>query len=150
MPRAEPLRAQFGLIERYLSHLGAQRDDVQLGVGDDAALINPLRNAANVDAGVVQVRTDCVHVNLHKQSLARVEQNIASALTALTEKQNTHHYQCAWISLCLSLPNADEALLATITKTMHAYCSTRAIAVVGGDTTGGDASLLIFANAFAR
>jgi len=32
---------EFELIERYLSRLGARRDDVLLGVGDDAALLRP-------------------------------------------------------------------------------------------------------------
>ena len=32
---------EFELIERYLSRLGARRDDVVLAVGDDAALVRP-------------------------------------------------------------------------------------------------------------
>jgi thiamine monophosphate kinase len=49
--------------------------------------------------------------------------------------------------MALTLADANEVLVHAIAHAMHEHCSEHRIAIVGGDTTSGDQSLLIFLNA---
>lgn len=122
---------EFELIARYLTGRGARRDDVSLGVGDDAAIVRPragsdLALAADTlvagrhfpdgfDAGDVGHRV--LAVNL-------------SDLAAMGAEP-------AWALLTLSLPAADAAWLDAFASALDALAKRFDTALVGGDTTAG-------------
>ena len=146
MPQAQAARGEFDLIERHLSRLGAVRADVQLGVGDDAALLNPRCDTQ----GLTQVRSNCMQLALHGQSAQQITTAIETAVNAMVNEHDSNNFQSARATLVLSMPSADELLLTQIAAAAHEVCEQHDIAVVGGDTSAGAPSLLIFVNAIAR
>lgn len=130
MARA-PAAGEFELIARYLSHLGSDRDDVLLGVGDDAAVVrappghdlalahDTLVEGVHFPAGMPadQVGHRCLAVNL-------------SDLAAMGARP-------AWGLLSLTLPSGDEDWVRQFAAGLDALARESGLAVVGGDTTSG-------------
>ena len=126
-----PRRGEFALIERYLAHLGAARGDVPLGPGDDAALLDPQRDAVAV---AVAAATDCADPR------AAAREPLAAALQALRGAGAIP----AWATLALSLEGADEDWLRGFADALHEACVAEGVQVVGGDTTGGGDAVTLF------
>lgn len=128
---------EFELIERYLSRLGARRDDVLLGVGDDAALLRPppgLELALAADTIV-----EGVHFppGLSPEAIGhRVLAVNLSDLAAMGAEP-------AWALLTLTLQRADGDWLRGFSGGLHELARHHGLAVVGGDTTSGPLSATI-------
>ena len=116
---------EFDLIERHFKALGATRDDVVLGVGDDAALLRP-PPGATVCAVSSSNRAD-----LTARGMA--EQLVSDAVTALQARGA----RPAWATLALSLEREDACWLADFAGALHEALTSADVALVGGDTTGG-------------
>jgi thiamine-monophosphate kinase len=122
---------EFELIDRYLSRLGAQRDDVVLGVGDDAALLRPppgLELAMAVDTIV-----EGVHF-----PVAMPAGDIGHRVLAVNlSDMAAMGAEPAWALLTLTLPAAEEDWLRDFASGLHELARRHATALVGGDTTAG-------------
>lgn len=128
---------EFELIERYLSRLGAGRDDVALGVGDDAALLRPpsgLELAWSTDTIVAGVHfpADLPPEDVGYRSLA-VNLSDLAAMGA----------EPAWALLALTVPRADEEWVRGFALGLHGLAREHGMAVVGGDTTRGPLSVTV-------
>lgn len=122
---------EFELIERYLSRLGAQRDDVLLGVGDDAALLRPpagleLALAADTVVEGVHFPAGLDAADLGHRVLA-VNLSDMAAMGA----------EPAWALLTLTLPRAEHDWLRGFANGLHELARQHGTALVGGDTTSG-------------
>jgi thiamine-monophosphate kinase len=122
---------EFELIERYLSRLGACRDDVILGVGDDAALVKPpagleLALAADTIVEGVHFPPGLPPTDVGHRVLA-VNLSDMAAMGA----------EPAWALLTLTLPAAEESWLRGFASGLHELARRYGTAVVGGDTTSG-------------
>jgi thiamine-monophosphate kinase len=122
---------EFELIDRYLSRLGARRDDVVLGVGDDAALLRPppgLELAAAADTIVEGVHFPAAMPagDIGHRVLA-VNLSDMAAMGA----------EPAWALLTLTLPAAEEDWLRDFASALHELARRHGTALVGGDTTAG-------------
>jgi thiamine-monophosphate kinase len=122
---------EFELIERYLSRLGARRDDVVLGVGDDAALVRPpagleLALAADTVVEGVHFPAGLDAADLGHRVLA-VNLSDMAAMGA----------EPAWALLTLTLPAAEAEWLRGFASGLHELARRHGTAVVGGDTTSG-------------
>jgi thiamine-monophosphate kinase len=122
---------EFELIERYLSRLGARRDDVLLGVGDDAALLRPpagleLALAADTVVEGVHFPAGLDAADLGHRVLA-VNLSDMAAMGA----------EPAWALLTLTLPGADPDWLRGFASGLHELARRHGTALVGGDTTAG-------------
>jgi thiamine-monophosphate kinase len=121
---------EFDLIERYFSRGGGRRD-VLLGVGDDAALLEPppgFALAAAVDT-LVEGRhflPDAPPDSVGHQALA-VNLSDLAAMGA----------DPAWALLSLSLPESDESWLKSFAAGLYALADSHGVALVGGDTVRG-------------
>ena len=123
---------EFELIERHFAALGAARDDVILGVGDDAALLVAppgcrlmvASASASGDAQPEAVALDCFH-------------RAARALRAVGAIP-------AWLTLALSLERVDEPWVARFAIALDRACREAGVRVVGGDTTAGVSAVTIF------
>ena len=121
---------EFDLIERYFSRGGGRRD-VLLGVGDDAALLEPPSGfalAAAVDT-LVEGRhflPDAPPDSIGHQALA-VNLSDLAAMGA----------DPAWALLSLSLPESDESWLKSFAAGLYALADSHGVALVGGDTVRG-------------
>ena len=88
---------EFQLIARHLSRLGADRPDVVLGPGDDAALLDPGGRALAVAHG---------HSDAAGEPRAAAVACLREALAGLAEAGATP----AWATLALSLAPGDYVL----------------------------------------
>ncbi|MBV8784274.1 MAG: thiamine-phosphate kinase [Gammaproteobacteria bacterium] len=125
-----PLSEQT-LIERFFRAVGAQRGDVGLGVGDDAALLRPAPGqelVVTTDTLVAGVHfpPDCPAAAIGHRALAVNLSDIA-AMGA----------EPCWALLALTLPQADAAWLAEFAAGLGTLAREHGVALVGGDTTRG-------------
>src|SRR6202043_4115486 len=122
---AMPL-TEFALIERYFSHCGAERRDVELGVGDDAALLRPpvgedLVAAIDTLVAGVHFPPDAMPGSIGHRALA-VNLSDLAAMGA----------RPAWALLALTLPRPDERWLEEFALGFGALARAHDVALVGG------------------
>jgi thiamine-monophosphate kinase len=122
---------EFALIERYFSHCGAERRDVELGVGDDAALLRPEPSEDLVAA------IDTLVAGVHFLPDAAPESIGHRALAVNLSDLAAMGARPAWALLALTLPAADERWLEGFARGFGALARAHDVALVGGDTTAG-------------
>ena len=127
---------EFELIERFFTW-PPRSESVALGVGDDAALINPTPGCelvVSVDM-LVESRhflagTDPAHLG-HKTLAVNLSDIAAMGATP------------RWALLAGALPDSDPAWLAAFAHGFHALADMHGIDLVGGDTTRGPRNLCV-------
>lgn len=128
---------EFELIERYLSRLGTQRDDVLLGVGDDAALVRP-------PAGVeLALAADTVVEGVHFPPELAADDLGHRVLAVNLSDMAAMGAEPAWALLTLTLPRTDPEWLRGFATGLHELARRHGTQVVGGDTTAGPLSATI-------
>jgi thiamine-monophosphate kinase len=135
--------AEFDLIARIRAR-AAVRDDVILGIGDDAALLRPpaaMQLAVAMDtlnAGV-HFPIDSAPADLGWKALA-VNLSDLAAMGAAP----------AWCTLSLSLPDGDAGFVDGFLDGFLALAEQHHLALVGGDTTRGPLSICVTAHGFVE
>ena len=128
--------SEFHLIER-LRQRSRQRDDVLLGIGDDAALLKVPDNHALV------VTTDTLvagqHFPIDTEAADIGWKALAVNLSDLAAMGATP----AWASLALTLPEADDDWIDAFADGFFELAELHGVALVGGDTTRGPLSITI-------
>lgn len=127
---------EFALIARHLTTLGARRTDVVLGVGDDAAILDHPSSHG--------LRSAAMCISLAGHSNALVMRTINESIRHLATELSDEGFSPAWVTLALTLPQFDNVLVQSIAGALHEACLQHNLAVIGGDTTAGKASLTIF------
>lgn len=130
--------AEFSLIERYFARAPVARDDVILGIGDDAALLAVSSNDY-LTTSVVSIDQNIVE-NADGATLGHLA--LALPLTELASRDATPR----WFTLGLSLPCLDTQWLDVFSKALLVLADTYACALVGGDTTQGERRITVFAH----
>lgn len=130
--------AEFDLIELIRARV-ASRDDVVLGIGDDAALLRmPPGHELVVTADTlnegVHFPADTTPADLGWKALAVNLSDLASMGA-----------RPAWCTLSLSLPQADDTWLAGFLDGFLELAQVHGIALAGGDTTRGPLSVAVTA-----
>lgn len=128
---------EFEIIAKYFSDALAGREDVVLGVGDDAALLRvpPGRElvvAADTIVSGVHFPADTAPESIGYRALA-VNLSDLAAMGAMP----------AWFTLALTLPRADEAWLAAFSRGLLDLAREFNVALVGGDTTSGPLTVTV-------
>jgi thiamine-monophosphate kinase len=128
---------EFELIERYFADGFGKRDDVLLGVGDDAALVRvppgcELVVAADTLVAGVHFPHDLAAEHIGYRVLAVNLSDIAAMGAAP-----------AWCTLALTLPQADEQWLGDFTRGLRELAIRHRVALIGGDTTHGPLTLTL-------
>jgi thiamine-monophosphate kinase len=123
--------SEFALIDRYFRKCGVRRTDVRVGVGDDAALLEPQAGCELVAA--IDTLVAGVHFP-HGSPAASIGHRVLavnlSDLAAMGARPS-------WALLALTLPNVDEAWLSEFAAGFSALAYAYDVALVGGDTTSG-------------
>jgi len=125
------------LITRYFRSCGAQRRDVTLGVGDDAALLEcppGMQLVATTDTLVAGV-----HFPPSIPAAAIGHRALAVNLSDLAAMGA----RPAWALLALTLPEADEHWLTEFAAGFSALARAHEVALVGGDTTRGPLTVTV-------
>jgi thiamine-monophosphate kinase len=123
--------SEFELISRFFSRVGAQRGDVVLGVGDDAAVLECPPHSQLVAA--IDSLVEDVHFPKDSPARSIGHRALAVNLSDLAAMGA----QPAWALLALALPAADEAWLGDFSDGLDALARQHGVALVGGDTTAG-------------
>jgi thiamine-monophosphate kinase len=138
MPAGPGRLSEFELIDRYFARrTPADRADVILGVGDDAALLR-LPQGSDLVAAV-----DTLVVGRHfpqgSDPKSIGHRSLAVNLSDMAAMGATP----AWATLALTLPAADPAWLEGFSSGLLQLAAAHGVALVGGDTTAGPLTISI-------
>ena len=138
----EPRRsAEFELIERIRARAGA-REDVLLGIGDDAALLQ-------VPAGhELVLSTDTLVAGVHFPDDTAATDIGWKALAVNLSDLAAMAATPAWVSLALTMPQPDADWLDAFLDGFCELADAHQVALVGGDTTRGPLAITITAHGF--
>ncbi len=129
--------SETSLIERFFRAAGAQRADVSLGIGDDAALLTVPQGCDLV--ATTDTLVNAVHFPAATAPAAIGHRALAVNLSDLAAMGA----RPAWALLALTLPQADEVWLGEFAAGLSALARTHRVALVGGDTTRGPLTVTI-------
>jgi len=130
---------EFELIKHFFTKQIVKRKDVELGIGDDCAVIAPIENqnivvtTDTLVAGVHFPFNTCPRAIGHKAVAVNL-----SDIAAMGAKPS-------WLSLALTLPDVDEAWLSEFSEGVFELCEFYNVELIGGDTTQGPLSITITA-----
>lgn len=130
---------EAALIRRYFQALTAHREGVALGVGDDAALLEPPAE------GRVAVSCDTLVSGVHFPEDIPVEALGHRSLAVNLSDIAAVGGRPLWVLLSLSLPAYDAQWLEAFTQGFKGLADRHGVALVGGDTTRGALSVTITA-----
>lgn len=123
--------SEFDIIDKYFSLRQRERDDVVLGIGDDAAL---LRVPPGMELAVaVDSIFEGVHFPVGTDGTAVGHKALAVNLSDMAAMSA----EPAWATLALSMPKADEAYVAAFAEGFFHVAETFNVQLVGGDTVRG-------------
>lgn len=128
---------EFDLIRHYLTGLGARRDDVRLGVGDDAALLQAPSGQC------LAMSTDTLVAGVHFPEDAPVAVIGHKALAVNLSDLAAMGAEPAWATLSLTLPQPDAAWLEAFAGGLDALARAHDVALVGGDLCRGPLSMTL-------
>ncbi len=134
--------SEFELIQRHFSELGSRRDDVLLGVGDDAALLQP------TPGEVLALCVDTLVGGVHFPQDAPADSVGHKALAVNLSDLAAMGARPAWATLSLTVPTADEDWIAAFARGFGDLARYHGIALVGGDLTRGPLSVSVQAAGF--
>jgi thiamine-monophosphate kinase len=129
--------AEANLIERYFRDLGARRDDVTLGIGDDAALLRmPLGTE-------LVLTTDALVEGVHFLAGAPARSLGHRALAVNLSDIAAMGAAPCWALLSLNLPTVDESWLQAFAQGFGALAQQHQVALVGGNLSRGPLSITV-------
>lgn len=130
---------EFDLIKKYFTEQVIKRKDVMLGIGDDCAIVNSIKEQQ------IAVTTDTlvagVHFPLETSPRAIGHKSVVVNLSDLAAMGA----EPAWISLAITLPDVDEAWIDEFCQGVFDVCEYYNVQLIGGDTTQGPLSITITA-----
>ncbi|HTM71283.1 MAG TPA: thiamine-phosphate kinase [Luteimonas sp.] len=132
---------EFELIER-IRRRAAGRDDVVLGIGDDAALLLPPPGM------LLAAATDTLNIDVHFPGETAAADIGWKALAVNLSDLAAMGAQPAWATLSLSLPHADVAWVDAFLDGFLELAARHGLALVGGDTTRGPLSVCVTVHGF--
>ncbi|MBB6600036.1 thiamine-phosphate kinase [Luteimonas sp. MC1825] len=134
--------AEFELIDLIRARAAHGRDDVLLGIGDDAAVLH-------VPAGrELVVAMDTLNAGVHFPAGTAPADIGWKALAVNLSDLAAMGAEPAWCTLSLSLPEGDAAWVAAFLDGFMALAAEHRVALVGGDTTRGPLSISVTVHGF--
>ena len=129
--------SEFDIMARYFAQATAKRDDVVLGIGDDAAVIEPPAGQQLVVA--IDTLVAGVHFPLDTDPYDIGWKALAVNLSDLAAMGA----QPAWLTLALTLEHNDEDWLAAFSRGLADLAGQSGLQLVGGDTTRGPLTVTV-------
>jgi len=127
--------AEFELIDRYFKALLGYGRGVDLGIGDDCALLT-------VPAGQqLAVSIDTLVEGTHFLPDMPADQLAHRAVASCVSDLAAMGAEPVWVTLALTLPEADEAWLLLLSEGLGEALQRYGLSLVGGDTTRGHRTL---------
>ncbi|HEU4621326.1 MAG TPA: thiamine-phosphate kinase [Burkholderiaceae bacterium] len=129
---------EFELIRRYFVRANAPRDEVQLGIGDDCALLNA--------GGSLAISTDMLVEGRHFFREVAADALGHKALAVNLSDLAAMGAEPIAFTLALALPHEraqDDAWLSDFARGLFALADRHHCALIGGDTTAGPLAITI-------
>ncbi len=133
---------EFVIIDDYFKSNIVNRDDVLLGIGDDAALLKV--PADQLLAVSVDTLVEGVHFSVNTLPADIGYKSVAVNLSDLAAMGATP----AWMTLALTMPKADENWLREFARGFFEIAKSYNVQLVGGDTTHGPLTISVQVNGF--
>ncbi|MGO2477124.1 MAG: thiamine-phosphate kinase [Pseudoalteromonas sp.] len=130
---------EFELINRYFKGRGITRRDVDLGIGDDCALVTIPENCQ------LAVTTDTLVAGVHFFDDISPRALGHRALAVNLSDLAAMGAEPTWMSVALTLPSLDVQWLEEFTEGMHEIAEYFNVQIIGGDTTQGPLAITICA-----
>ncbi|PLR38668.1 thiamine-phosphate kinase [Chimaeribacter californicus] len=128
---------EFDVIARYFDRYKHSRRDVQLGIGDDCALLTV------AEKQVLAISTDTLVEGTHFLPTIDPADLAYKALAVNVSDLAAMGADPAWLSLALTLPKVDEPWLAAFSDSLFEQLNYYGMQLIGGDTTRGSLSLTL-------
>ena len=133
---------EFELINHFFKQQARYRPDVILGIGDDAALLQI------PEGQLLAVTTDTLIAGVHFPENSKPFDIAYKALAVNLSDLAAMGAEPAWISLALTLPEADQVWLEEFCNGLFTLIKKFNLQLIGGDTTRGHLSITITAQGF--
>ena len=133
---------EFEIIRRYFTRQQSQRDDVIVGIGDDAAVLQVPSGSELVVC--IDTLVAAVHFPEATPAAAIGHKALAVNLSDLAAMGATP----AWVTLSLTLPDSDPIWLEDFSQAFFCLADRYGVELVGGDTTRGPLSVTVQAHGF--
>ena len=130
---------EFDIIRDYFTRQPLRRDDVQMGIGDDGAVVQ-----VPADRSLV-LSTDGIHAGVHFPEDTSAEHIGHRALAVNLSDLAAMGAEPAWATLVLSLPEADAKWLEGFASGFFGLAERYDVALIGGDTIRGPLSATVAA-----
>jgi thiamine-monophosphate kinase len=130
---------EFDLIDAIRARVNIARDDVVLGIGDDAALTRVAPGSQLVAC------VDTLVAGVHFPHGTAPDAIGWKALAVNLSDLAAMGAAPAWALLALTLPDADAAFVAAFAEGFAALARAHDVALIGGDTTQGPLSVTVTA-----
>ncbi len=136
--------SEFSLIKQYFDKLTVERDDVELGIGDDCALLQcPIDHVLAVS---IDTLVEDVHFFADVSPETLGHKSLAVGLSDLAAMGATP----AWFTLALTLPEVNNNWLQGFSQGLAKLAKQHNIHLVGGDTTRGPLTISIQVHGFVK
>ncbi|MGH8377666.1 MAG: thiamine-phosphate kinase [Gammaproteobacteria bacterium] len=133
---------EFELIHRYFSTGSVRRDDVTLGIGDDAAILQA------PEGHELAVSVDSLVAGVHFPAGLAADSVGHRALAVNLSDLAAMGAQPAWALLALTLPENDERWLANFAHGFFALAQRFGVALVGGNLACGPLNVSVTVHGF--
>ncbi len=133
---------EFEIIRDYFARQGLRREDVILGIGDDAAVLEPPAGMQLVIS--TDTLVEGVHFPAHTDPVSIGHKALAVNLSDLAAMGA----EPAWFTLNLTLPRADAGWIEGFCRGLFDLARVHRIQLIGGDTTHGPLAVSIQVHGF--
>jgi thiamine-monophosphate kinase len=127
---------EFEIIERFFRPLDRSQDRILLGIGDDAAIVSPSREA-------LVVCTDTLVCGVHFSADDPAPDIGFKSLAVNLSDLAAMGAQPCWATLNLTLPEIDENWLGGFCRGFDELAARYPVSLIGGDTTRGPLTVSI-------
>lgn len=128
---------EFDLIARYFNRYRTARRDVQLGIGDDCALLTV------AEKQLLAVSTDTLVEGIHFLKTIDPADLGYKALAVNLSDLAAMGADPAWVSLALTLPEVNADWLEAFSDSLFEQLNYYGMQLIGGDTTRGPLSMTL-------
>ena len=128
---------EFDLINQFFKPTTIKRDDVLVGIGDDCAILSTPPGKA------LAISTDTLISGVHFPQSTCAEDIGYKSLAVNLSDLAAMGAEPAWVSLAISLPQADESWLKQFMHGFNQLARQFNLALIGGDTTQGPLSITV-------
>jgi thiamine-monophosphate kinase len=129
--------SEFDIIRRYFTVSSPSRADVRIGIGDDAAIVQP---AAGHELAIT---TDTLVSGIHFPETTSPYDIGHKALAVNLSDLAAMGATPAWVTLALTLPEENSAWLTAFAEGFFALAHRHGVQLIGGDLTRGPLSITV-------